>query len=482
MNLSNQDPLRLTRGKRSLAAVAFTDAVGYSEWANRDESGALSALESDHTLVRDLAEEFGGRVLKSTGDGLMLRFDSAVDAVEWAIAVQDSLAARSSGFQHRIGIHLGDVLVTEDDLLGDGVNIAARLQQVAEPGGICLSQTVHDVVKGRITPLHLRPLGPQHLKNIGEPIVAFAVAKEPVAGRRERVHRQRSAERNMQKTMSVVVGLLVIVVLSQAVLFRYVFSRPEPVAAATEDPRIGWVLPSSRFTELLYLPDVVAEASRLGIQAAPKLEVASQPTAGASQPEGAKPDAKSDPAPPPSAPPITVTEVGEGNFQEPQLTVKVGDLKDLEEAQTEFFKAYDFENFAKWVSTDPEWRSKPEAGRHLVTSLQLNELRRFVVNELPAHGPQEPLVVGPPNKATKVHWNGEALVMVKDGVESQVKLERLPPEDFHDVAKALARSSSRRGDAMKTERWLQVFRREYGIDRRAHVSPPEKPPLPEPSE
>ncbi|MBZ0213979.1 MAG: hypothetical protein K8H99_09285, partial [Nitrospirae bacterium] len=118
----------------------------------------------------------------------------------------------------------------------------------------------------------------------------------------------------------------------------------------------------------------------------------------------------------------------------------------------------------------------------LATSLQLNELRRFVVNELPAHGPQEPLVVGPPNKATKVHWNGEALVMVKDGVESQVKLERLPPEDFHDVAKALARSSSRRGDAMKTERWLQVFRREYGIDRRAHVSPPEKPPLPEPSE
>lgn len=483
MNLSNQDPLKLSRGKRSLAAVAFTDAVGYSEWANRDESGALSALEADHTVVRSLAEEFGGRVLKSTGDGLMLRFDSAVDAVEWAIAVQDSLSARTSGFKHRIGIHLGDVLVTEDDLLGDGVNIASRLQQVAEPGGICLSQTVHDVVKGRITALHLRPLGPQHLKNIGEPIVAYAVAKEPVGGRRERVRRQRSAERNMQKTMTVVVGLLVIVVLSQAVLFRYVFSRPEPVAASTEDPRIGWVLPSSRFTELLYLPDVVAEASRLGIQAAPKVEVESQPATGSPQPDGAKPDAKSDPVSPPSAPPITVTEVGEGNFQEPQLTVRVGDLKDLEEAQTEFFKAYDFENFAKWVSTDPEWRSKPEAGRHLATSLQLNELRRFVVKELSGHGPQAPLTVGPPNQTTKVHWNGDALVMIKDGVESQVKLEQLAPEEFHDVAKALARSTSRRGDAMKTERWLQVFRREYGIDRRqAHVSPPEKPPLPEPSE
>ncbi len=482
MNLSNQDPLRLTRGKRSLVAVAFTDAVGYSEWANRDESSALAALEADHAVVRDLAEEFGGRVLKSTGDGLMLRFDSAVDAVEWAIAVQDSLVARSSGFQHRIGIHLGDVLVTEDDLLGDGVNIAARLQQVAEPGGICLSQTVHDVVKGRIAPLHLRPLGPQHLKNIGEPIVAYAVAKEAVGGRRDRVRPHRSAERNMQKTMSVVVGLLVVVVLSQAILFRYVFSRPEPAAATGEDPRIGWVLPSSRFMELLYLPEVVAEASRLGLQPAPKVEVASQSAAAQPDSEPSKAVPKVEPAAPPSAPPITLTEVGEGAVQEPQVMVKVANLKDLGEAQEEFFKVYDFENFAKWVSSDPDWRSKPEAGRHLATSLQLNELRRFVVNELPAHGPRTPLVVGPPDKGTKVFWNGDAIVMTKDGVESLVKLEQLPPEDFHDVAKALARSSSRRGDAMKTERWLQVFRREYGIDKRpAPASSPEKPPLPEPS-
>src|SRR5579863_4856208 len=135
------------RSQRSLAAIVFTDVVSFSARMHADEVGTLKLLERDFADMRRLCREHEGEVLKTTGDGLLLTFASAVQAVACALAMQRAFAAAAKdpppggALQHRVGIHLGDVLIQDKDVMGDGVNIAARLQAEAEPGGICISQT-----------------------------------------------------------------------------------------------------------------------------------------------------------------------------------------------------------------------------------------------------------------------------------------------------------------------------------------------------
>lgn len=166
--------------QRTLAAIVFTDAVNFSARMNVDEESTLKLFREDSILMQNLCEKYEGEVLKFTGDGMLMYFQSAVQAVGCAIEVQKQFAARTTanpadpGLSHRIGIHLGDVFVTEGDVMGDGVNIAARLQSEAEPGGICISQTVYDVVKNKIA-LRATFLGPRELKNIGEAVPVYKI-------------------------------------------------------------------------------------------------------------------------------------------------------------------------------------------------------------------------------------------------------------------------------------------------------------------
>lgn len=166
--------------ERSLAAIVLTDAVSFSARMSVDEEGTLALIQRDLDLIAQNCECFGGQVLKSTGDGLLMSFYSAVQAVLCSQEVQKQLAKLAEGqsteeyLQHRIGIHLGDVLFSHEDVLGNGVNIAARLQTKAAPGGICISQTVYDVVKARIN-LNVTFLGPLKLKNIQEPVTAYQI-------------------------------------------------------------------------------------------------------------------------------------------------------------------------------------------------------------------------------------------------------------------------------------------------------------------
>lgn len=165
---------------RLLAAIMMTDAVGFSTRMSVDEESTLKLIDRDLALIADLCETFEGNLLKSTGDGLLMYFVSAVQAVSCGLEIQQRLAdliqasPDSPFLMHRIGIHLGDILVSETDVMGNGVNIAARLQTYAKPGGLCISQTIYDVVKPR---LHLNAefLGPLTLKNIQEPVPAFQV-------------------------------------------------------------------------------------------------------------------------------------------------------------------------------------------------------------------------------------------------------------------------------------------------------------------
>src|SRR5271157_2631091 len=167
---------------RKLAAILVSDVVGYSRLAGADEDRTLArlrALRSD--LIDPTIAVHHGRVVKRTGDGGIVEFRSVVDAVRCAIEVQNGLIDRNAGLpaerriEFRIGIHLGDVVEENDgDLMGDGVNIAARLESVCEPGAICLSEQAYWQVKGRLD-LAVADLGPTQLKNIAEPIRVYSL-------------------------------------------------------------------------------------------------------------------------------------------------------------------------------------------------------------------------------------------------------------------------------------------------------------------
>src|SRR6202158_217449 len=167
---------------RKLAAILAADVAGYSRLAGSDEERTLArlrALRSD--LIDPTIALHHGRVVKRTGDGVLIEFRSVVDAVRCAIEVQNGMLERNTGLpperciQFRIGIHLGDVVEESDgDLMGDGVNIAARLEGVAKPGAICLSEDAYRQVRARLD-LAITDLGEAQLKNIAEPIRVYSI-------------------------------------------------------------------------------------------------------------------------------------------------------------------------------------------------------------------------------------------------------------------------------------------------------------------
>ena len=158
------------REQRRLAAIVSADVAGYSRLMGRDESGTLAALKAARREVVDPPiAAHGGRIVKTTGDGLLLEFPSVVDAVRCVIEVQTAMAARGGDIAFRIGVNLGDIIIDGDDIFGDGVNIAARLQEIAPPGGLCVSSRVHDDIRDRLDAAFENG-GSQTLKNIARPV------------------------------------------------------------------------------------------------------------------------------------------------------------------------------------------------------------------------------------------------------------------------------------------------------------------------
>jgi len=173
------------RTQRRLAAIMAADVVGYSRLMERDEGGTLAVLKSRRkNVLEPLVARNGGRVFKIAGDGVFVEFGSAVNAVQCAIDLQNKMAEANDGVPEdrhiilRIGINLGDVMVEGGDLYGDGVNIAARLEAIADPGGILASGTAHDYVKNKVR-VGFEDFGPQTLKNIDEPVRAYRVGGMP---------------------------------------------------------------------------------------------------------------------------------------------------------------------------------------------------------------------------------------------------------------------------------------------------------------
>src|SRR5271170_3919500 len=221
---------RRGRVERRLAAILAADVAGYSRLMGVDEEGTLRRLNAHRGQLLDpKISEHHGRIVKTTGDGLLAEFPSVVDAVRCAAETQRAMTDRNAEVAEdrlvafRIGINLGDVIVEGDDIFGDGVNIAARREALAEPGGICISGTVHDHIGDRL-PYAFDDMGEQRVKNIARPVRAYAMSPTAIAatplvsaqalrrrpspsrrvGRNERT-RPRSAETKSAPRLSIVV-------------------------------------------------------------------------------------------------------------------------------------------------------------------------------------------------------------------------------------------------------------------------------------
>ena len=173
------------RAQRRLAAILAVDVVGYSRLMQADEAGTLSALKARRRdVLQPLVAKHSGRIVKLMGDGALVEFASAVNAVQCAGELQEAMAAANRDIPEyrrivlRVGVNLGDVIVEGSDLYGDGVNIAARLEALAEPGSVFLSQTVVNHVRGKVQ-FDFEDLGEHSLKNMAEPVHVYRMSLPP---------------------------------------------------------------------------------------------------------------------------------------------------------------------------------------------------------------------------------------------------------------------------------------------------------------
>ncbi len=274
----------MARDHRRLAAIVLLDVVGYSRLMGLDESGTLAVLKAHRRELIDpkIAEHFG-RIVKGTGDGLLLEFSSVVDAVRCAVDVQRGMAERNADIapdqrlDFRIGINVGDIIIDGDDIFGDGINVAARLEALANPGGICVSGVVRDQVRDKLS-VTFKALGAQQVKNIARPVEAYLVVLDPgahvpsVTGRWKRV-----VPAEWRLPAIAVLGTTGLVAVVAAMLWlaqdRGATEVPAPKAAATTisspkvqppalDPKSVAVLPFENLTgrsEDAYLADGLQE-------------------------------------------------------------------------------------------------------------------------------------------------------------------------------------------------------------------------------
>jgi adenylate cyclase len=171
--------------ERRLSAIFAADMVGYSRLMEADEVGTLNRQKAHRAELFDPAlKDFHGRIVKEMGDGVLVEFPSVVEAVQCAVIIQQGMADREAEvpddlcIQYRIGINLGDIIIDEDDIFGDGVNVAARLEQLAEPGGVCISGTAYDHLKSKVE-VGYESLGDVQVKNIKQAVRAYKILTDP---------------------------------------------------------------------------------------------------------------------------------------------------------------------------------------------------------------------------------------------------------------------------------------------------------------
>jgi class 3 adenylate cyclase len=406
--------------QRTLAAIVFTDVVSFSARMHSDEVGTLKLLQRDFAEMRRLCAEHEGEVLKTTGDGLLLTFTSAVQAVACALAMQRQFAAEAkepaagSLLQHRIGIHLGDVLVQDKDVMGDGVNIASRIQSEAEPGGICISQTVYDVVKNKLQ-MQVVSLGARDLKNIAQamPVYRLLLEAQGIGTSSGPGLRPASPAAPAKRGPGIVIAAVVVLVAAAAgfAIFR---AKPAPPAAVAVAPA---AVPSP-------IPTAV---------------------------------------PTPVAPPAAAAPAGLAS----DLANAAGQRKDtMEELHAAYLDKYDFAGLVVELRDKGESPTAPVAiKRMLRTGEQLVRMKTWLDGVVLRHNRQSPLVVhdlsGDATKDFSVYGSPDGrVVFVNGSAESPKDWVDIKPPVFGSIVVSAIREGKENPRAILG---AQAFARLYNL-------------------
>ena len=224
--------------KRKLTAILSADVKGYSRLMGEDEEGTIRTLNTYKEVMSNLIQQQRGRVVDAPGDNVLAEFGSVVDAVRCAVDIQKELKNRNAQLpenrrmEFRIGVNLGDVVEDGEQILGDGVNIAARLESLSEAGGICISGTAFDQVRNKLT-LGYEYLGEQTVKNIAKPVRVYRVLMEPEAAGKVIGEKKAKPKQWQMATMGLVIG--VIVVVAVIVIWKfYISPAPQPEVISKE--------------------------------------------------------------------------------------------------------------------------------------------------------------------------------------------------------------------------------------------------------
>src|ERR1700680_4644035 len=242
--------------ERKLTAILCADGFGYSRLMGEDEEATLRTLSSYRKLIDSLIEQHHGRFVNSAGDSVLAEFASVVNAVQCAVEIQSTLKAENANLsperrmEFRIGVNLGDVMVDGEQIYGDGVNVAARLESLADPGGICISHTVHDQIKNKLA-LKYEDLGAQTVKNIAEPVRVYRVQPGDGAAATRTGKSHGRGQTYVRPGIFSIVGLAIIAAV--IVFVQHLSLRPPPTTASIP-PTQSPALPLPNIPSIAVLP------------------------------------------------------------------------------------------------------------------------------------------------------------------------------------------------------------------------------------
>lgn len=451
-------------GHRMLAAIVFTDVVGYSVLAGQDEAKAISLFRRDYDIIAATCAEYEGQVLKNTGDGLLLCFTSAVQAVNCSIKVQQLLhdqaqhLPKGDVLQHRIGVHLGDVVLMPDDVIGDGVNIANRIQNEARPGGIAMSQTVYDVVRNKVK-LNATSLGVRNLKHIVEPVTVWAIppigtlaqspylsntpAQEQMMGESISTFEEPKADGAKGVLYAILAAVLLLVPIGMFLYLRSQPAPPKPPLVVTTDPKAE-LDPSKT-------PEDTQKADDKKVD---------EPTK----------DEKTEPkqADPPQLEPDKNGEV-EVEMPTEQEEAPLKDLfakdVDLSKTMSAFRQKYDFEGAARWL--EDQGYTEAMAGKLLGDRfIELGKFKAWLESQIAFATQTDPLIIMRPSGETRIYANEDTSIAVQTSAgTTTTQLVDVKPENFLLIARA-ALIQNQPGDKkprVVIRRWMGLFAREYGL-------------------
>jgi class 3 adenylate cyclase len=234
--------------KRKLAVILAADFEDYSRLMHEDEDATLRTLQAYREIIDNLIVRHAGRIFNTAGDSVVAEFASAIEAVRCGIAIQEELAPRNAELPDerrmnlRIGVNLGDVMVDGDNLLGDGVNVAARLEGVADPGGICISGDVYNQIRHKLS-VSIEDMGPLVVRNIADPVPTFRITPGlvPTAGNRR--HTQKPILMTQWRTVAITAAVVAAVALGAVALWQTLSKSDDPGPGPGNSRRGGMMRP-----------------------------------------------------------------------------------------------------------------------------------------------------------------------------------------------------------------------------------------------